>query len=252
MVHPAGGSVLAYLPLARALGRPFFAFQALPGDDALGVRRDIPTMASHYVRAIREQGLTAPFDIGGWSSGASLAYEIACRLRSEGERVGRVYLLDGPTPGPHVLMGDAQLLRWFVQDLGLGLPLERLEGLLLPAHNLQAQLETAADALRGEDLSHFDIDQLLPAYACFRDMLAACAAYRPEALDVPVTVVRVEEDQVEEFAEHPDRGRPDWGWGRYAHAGIDCLKVAGTHYSFLSEAAVGDWCGALTAAERCP
>jgi amino acid adenylation domain-containing protein len=252
MVHPAGGSVLAYLPLARALGRPFFAFQALPDDAALGVRRDIPTMASHYVRAIREQGLTAPFDIGGWSSGASLAYEIACRLRSEGERVGRVYLLDGPTPGAHVRMGDAELLRWFVQDLGLGLPLERLEGLFLPEHNLQAQLEAAADALRGEDLSHFDIDQLLPAYSCFRDMVAACAAYQPKALDVPVTVVRVEEDQVEEFAEHPDRKRPDWGWGRYAHAGIDCLKVAGTHYSFLSEAAVGDWCGALTAAERCP
>lgn len=241
LVHPAGGSVVAYSALGRALTRPLYAIQALPEDVAAARRDTVENLARHYVEALRQVDPEGPYTLGGWSSGAVIAFEMAVQLERAGLRVFHLYILDGPVPAPHHQIDDDALLRWFLQDLALGLPLQRLAGRSVAGEGLREQLSTAAQWLGVQDRAEFNVAQLVPAYACFRDMVTACARYSPGCLGADVTVVRVEHDEVEEFALHPQRHQDDWGWAAYCTGRLRSVRVAGTHYSFLGEPLVREW-----------
>jgi pyochelin synthetase len=60
LVHPAGGGVLCYDHLARALGRPVHAFQATPGGGA-----GLEAIAGRYVEALRARWPDGPYVLGG-------------------------------------------------------------------------------------------------------------------------------------------------------------------------------------------
>jgi len=96
-VHPAGGNVLCYDPLARALAGTcrFSAFQMPPDcQDELMVEE----MATRYVRALVAEQDRGPYFLGGWSMGAIVAHEMARQLEERGQRIGLVAILDQPAP----------------------------------------------------------------------------------------------------------------------------------------------------------
>jgi pyochelin synthetase len=95
-IHPGGGNVLCYLQLSRSLGpdQPFYGLQA-PGVD--GVRdplKRVEDMAEEYIRAIRECQPTGPYCVIGWSAGGVIAYEIAQQLKSAGEEIAHLGIID--------------------------------------------------------------------------------------------------------------------------------------------------------------
>lgn len=96
LVHPIGGEVLCYGPLARALaaGRRVYGLAAV-GPPA----RSIAELSDRYLAAIRRVHPTGPYLIGGWSFGAVVAFEIARRLLSEGSSIAALILIDPATPG---------------------------------------------------------------------------------------------------------------------------------------------------------
>src|SRR5262249_46251675 len=89
LVHPHGGTVFCYEPLARALGgtRSVFGLQA-PGLDArtepLGRIED---MAARYLDEIRAAQPDGPYAVAGWSLGGWVAFEMARRLERAGASV---------------------------------------------------------------------------------------------------------------------------------------------------------------------
>nr|UYH37517.1 alpha/beta fold hydrolase [Myxococcaceae bacterium MCy9487] len=96
-VAPAGGSPLCYLELARALGpeQPFYGFQSqglLDGKPMLSRVEDMATLFLKGLRAVQPEG---PYLLGGWSFGGIVAFEMARRLESQGEKVALLALLDG-------------------------------------------------------------------------------------------------------------------------------------------------------------
>ena len=97
-VHPAGGSVVGYFGLARALGddRPFYA---LAGSLDRAPGTTIQAMAETYVEVVREIKPDGPYLLGGWSTGGVVAFEMALQLQSRGENVSLVALLDSVAPG---------------------------------------------------------------------------------------------------------------------------------------------------------
>ncbi|HEU4768417.1 MAG TPA: amino acid adenylation domain-containing protein, partial [Pyrinomonadaceae bacterium] len=97
-VHPAGGSVVGYFGLARALGddRPFYA---LAGSLDRAPGTTIQAMAETYVEVVREIKPDGPYLLGGWSTGGVVAFEMARQLQSRGENVSLVALLDPVAPG---------------------------------------------------------------------------------------------------------------------------------------------------------
>ncbi len=66
-------------------------------------------------------------------------------------------------------------------------------------------------------------------------MVLACNSYHPPAIAADVTVVRAAKGTVGEFAGHPDRAAPDWGWSRVTSGATTATALPGTHYSLLND-----------------
>ncbi len=95
-VHGAGGNVLNFRDLSRAMGRsqPFYGVQAYGVD---GIERPLSTieeMATAYlghIRALQPQG---PYLLGGYSGGGIVAFEMARQITAAGGTVGLVVMFD--------------------------------------------------------------------------------------------------------------------------------------------------------------
>lgn len=239
LVHPAGGSVIAYSQLGEVIDRPLYGIEA--GPSAGSERAEIGSMAREYVSDVRRQQPRGPYSLGGWSSGAMIAFEMAVQLEAAGERVRHVFVLDGPTPVTHLHLKDETLLRWFLQDLALQLPAERLSGETFSGLEPQEQLRKAIAVLDANALLGPQIEALTESYLIFRDVIRAGSRYEPERISSPLTVVRVAEDVVDEFSTHPFRQESDWGWGRFTSGEVRCARVPGTHHTFLKRPLVERW-----------
>jgi amino acid adenylation domain-containing protein len=126
-VHPAGGNVLCYAELARALGpeQPLYGLQ-LADPAPLGPVPTVETMAARYLEELPAVAPAGPYALGGWSLGGAIAYEMARQLRAAGEAVELLALIDPaplpprPAPGERVAEtedGDARLRAQFLRDL---------------------------------------------------------------------------------------------------------------------------------------
>ncbi|MET9359164.1 amino acid adenylation domain-containing protein [Streptomyces sp. NPDC006617] len=242
LVHPAGGNVVCYRELAGLLDRPVHAFQA-PGP-ATGQEplESVEELARLYVDALRDVRPTGPYVLGGWSSGGVIAFEAARRLEESGEIVERVVVLDSPAPSLTREVDEAQLLVWFLEDLGIGLlpghaPVEevrRLDG-MRDGDRIARTLTLAY----GNGLADTGLDtaDLVSALAVFRGVVRACNSYRAKCVDAPVTVVRADLGRVSEFDGHPDAAAPEWGWSRCTRGGVTAVRVAASHHTLLTDPA---------------
>jgi amino acid adenylation domain-containing protein len=262
-VHPAGGDVMCYRGLAELLDGPFSAFQA-PGP-AVG-RTPLATIegfADLYLPALLEAQPKGPYRLGGWSSGAVIAFELARRLELRGETVSELVVIDAPAPVDPRALDETQVLLWFLEDLGIGLDLGRVEaGTMLElaaapeadrlATALRLASEQAADG--GNDRANAGTAADLAAtLAVFRGVVQACNEYRGGRIAAPITVVRARDGRVEEFSGHPCAEAIDWGWPALTTGRVTGTVVAGTHHTLLTDqhvAAVADLIGRATTAAR--
>jgi len=96
LVHALGGGVDYMVDLAPFINAdiPIYGLQATgfgPGEEPL---KTIEEMAELYVDGIRQVQPHGPYRVAGWSSGGTIAYEMARRLIEMGEQVGFVGLID--------------------------------------------------------------------------------------------------------------------------------------------------------------
>ncbi|MGB3401304.1 MAG: amino acid adenylation domain-containing protein [Microcoleaceae cyanobacterium] len=99
-VHPAGGHVFCYQELSHLLGnnQPFYGLQAQGFNPGETVFTTVEEMAEFYVNAIQQFQPQGPYQIGGWSFGGVVAFEIAQQLSEKGQEVSLLALLDPWVP----------------------------------------------------------------------------------------------------------------------------------------------------------
>lgn len=115
LVHPAGGTSFAYLPLAKMLeGRPVWGIQDPHILRTEGHHGSVHEMKREYVAAIRQVQSRGPYLLGGWSLGGTVAFEMAVQLEAEGEQV-RLFLFDPFAPG-HGLRPIVMSAYWAAQS----------------------------------------------------------------------------------------------------------------------------------------
>lgn len=148
-VHPVGGQVLCYEPLARALGgdQPLYGLQSrgLVGADPLDRIED---MAVAYVEAIREVQIHGPYLLLGWSMGGVIAFEMARRLREAGALVAPLLLIDSWIPGADgagIATSPADRRALFERDTLGNAALDRPDGARPPAEPEPSSLFRAFD-----------------------------------------------------------------------------------------------------------
>ncbi|MFP2924739.1 thioesterase domain-containing protein [Pyxidicoccus sp. 3LG] len=228
-VHPIGGNVLCYAELSRLLGpaQPFYGLQAQGLDGQQPPLSRIEDMAARYLEALRAVQPAGPYQLGGWSFGGVVAFEMARQLRQQGEEVELLALID-PTPvgadwGGLDVEDAAQVAALFVQDHSR---LAGEEAWMPQPGERDAVLRELLE--RGHQTGLFPaelgLEQLRPLFDVFASNLRAVRAYQHQPHDGRLVVLRASEGQ----------GRaPDLGWAALATKGVELIDVPGDHYSAL-------------------
>ncbi|MFY1669579.1 non-ribosomal peptide synthetase [Plantactinospora sp. WMMB334] len=203
LVHPAGGGLDCYAPLARALGDAFTVSGIVPDGLDSGTRpdRSIEEMAARYVKALGDappggaDDGAGPVVLGGWSFGGVVAFEMALQLRQRTATEARVVLLDSRA-APFLAERTAEP-----------------PPVLPPRYGDRSTADVPAERLD----------------AVFRAHLDALLAYRPAgACHGRLAVLRA--------ADGPDDGSgPDLGWRRWSAGELLAGDVPGDHHSMLAD-----------------
>lgn len=254
LVHPAGGDVMCYRALADRLDAPCYALQAAEPAAGQEPRDEVADLADRYLRALLEVRPGGPYRLGGWSSGAVVAFELARRLELRGETVERLVVVDAPAPTTPREVDEASVLLWFLEDLDLGFrpdgptPAEISELTADGRDGLDRAL--ALGARHGLSLNRgagrydttgpvpdpgaaSDAASLVGPYTVFRDLVRACHRYRPGTVAADMTVLRAADGHVTEFDGHPHERAADWGWAALTSGTVHTRVLAGTHHTLL-------------------
>jgi thioesterase domain-containing protein len=126
-IHPIGGGILSYVPLARHLGRsrPVWAVPSPGLDGGRPPLRRVEALAAAHLEALRTVRPHGPYLLGGWSFGGLVAWEMRRRLRDVGEEVPLLTLVDSWPAGIELPGNGAESpLAAFTRDLAGGRPID--------------------------------------------------------------------------------------------------------------------------------
>ena len=223
LVHPAGGHVLGYRPLAERLGadRPVYGLEARGTQPAEAPCETIEEMAAEHVAALQALRPHGPYVLGGASMGGTVAWEMARQLRARGERVDLVALFDTPGPGqlPADFKDDAEILA-YLGGSRLGLSDEDLRR-LPPEERLPHALKCAAEA--GLLPPGVDPERAASLVELFRVHVQAMMSYRPGPYAGRVAFFRAADRRP------VDPPYPEAGWIGLAERGVEVHVVPGDH-----------------------
>ena len=227
-VHGAGGNVLHLETLARHLGteRPFYGLQSEGLDGRSQPFAHIEEMAQAYLAELRQVQPRGPYLLSGYCGGGTVAFEMARKLRAEGEGVALLAMLD--TYGPSLdVTAEVRALRR--QGLAKGGVRYLMRGV---ARWLRRALETAANDLRVR--LHWLVGGAIPLelrdYWLTRAFFRATACYRPQRYGGKLTVFRAE--NVHPMLAHVGAGL---GWSDLAEGGVEVHDVPGGHDTLVEE-----------------
>jgi thioesterase domain-containing protein len=238
-VHPAGGTVLCYLELARHLEAdvPIYGLQAQGIEGELEPLESVFEMAACYLRAIKTVQPDGPYHLCGWSTGGIIAFEVARQLAAQGDEIALVALLDAAIPRTGENFSEA--------DVGY------LLGMLFPGEDLTALQASSGDEQLDAFRSRAQRASLLATgattaqarriYSVFQANMKAVVEYQPGSFDQRLTLIKA--------AQHvtPMHADPQLGWGQWAMGGFEIHDVACSHLAMLQQPAVQQVAQALDA-----
>nr|WP_209310666.1 non-ribosomal peptide synthetase [Streptomyces spiramenti] len=230
LLHPSGGELFCYIPLARALRGDIgvTGFAADPRDTEVPAREAMAATAARIARSLTETGLPASCCLAGWSYGGVLAFEVARQIEEDTGEKPPVVLLDAAYDEDSVPLDDATVRQRFVHDVA------RLAGRAGPEVAAVLDDSAAGTADLGKTLMDLGVElelteeELASRFATFRCSALSMRAYRPPApYGGPVTVlvasphVAVEEQ-----------------WQAVCAGPFRAERVPGDHYTLFTEPAI--------------
>jgi amino acid adenylation domain-containing protein len=239
-VHPAGGNVVCYEPLSRALDCPFYGLQSIGLSIGEHPLRSVEEMADCYLEAIRAVAPSEPLHLVGWSMGGVVAYEMARRVVLAGGEVATLILLDSDAPASFGDNAESMNVRLakalaeehhvvFGRSVGLDeAALQTLRGTARLDYILAAVQDAGA---MPHNLSTEVMRRLLHVFSC---NLEAMFAYEAKGYAGPIAVVSAKDRKGAGAAQARDRG-----WGAVVTGALEVHEVPGDHYTFLQQDQVG-------------
>jgi acyl transferase domain-containing protein/thioesterase domain-containing protein/acyl carrier protein len=238
-VHPAGGNVLCYDALSRHMGegQPVYALQAR-GSDGIGApHTSIDEMVNDYLAAVRSLQPRGPYYLAAWSSGGPVAYEMAYRLKQQGDEVGLLALIDSWPSLVNVDLDDdamflMDLANFFARFYGSRVQLNYDE---LKRLEPDAQLEhVLAEARKlGVISALLDADSVRRFLNLCKANLRIMMHNELKPCELPVHFFRAATgDLINQKIRHDDAG--DYGWGELVGKSLVVHEVPGDHVTMLT------------------
>lgn len=212
----AGGDVMSFGGLARRLGQdqPFYGLEPKGMDGLEPPHSSVDEMVTYYLSAIWAFRPKGPYLLGGRCFGGLVAFEMACRLREQGQDVPLLVLLDSSQPGRRIsLLAHAK--RLFFHHLPRGQFF----------YSLKRDIIEKVSKLKRRFVSRTDdkiTDRVWKAHERAR------MAFVPKRYPGRITLFHSEEFRLR-FPDYEDK------WRELAEGGVDCHIVPGTHHDMLEE-----------------
>lgn len=229
-VHPAGGNPLCYIDLARNLGndQPFYALQALGLDGVSKPQMTIEEMATTYIQAIRAIQPHGPYQIGGWSMGGTIAFEMAYQLEQRGEKVSLLALLDTISPELFEVENLNSMLINYIRFAQLPIN-EKDLAKLDSKQKISWILSLSKTAKVVPD--YLDMEQAKNLYELYQLHNELAKSYKPKKYEGTVNLFRVTDTP---FPVH----EKSYGWDKYTDK-ITVHEVSGDHYTLFQQPNLG-------------
>ncbi|MCB9878130.1 MAG: SDR family NAD(P)-dependent oxidoreductase [Planctomycetes bacterium] len=240
LVHGAGGNVLGFRELSHYFGKdqPLYGLQARGVDGKQPPHETIAEMARAYLAEVREVQPHGPFFLGGYSGGGVIAYEMAQLLRSAGEAVAFVGMIDSWCPQ---LPRRGKVGR---AVLHLGRLAKR--GPMYPLRILRTKIERW-NAARDTERARAEGGPLPQEKRGFEVQFAfenAFVQHTVQPYDGRVWLFRAEDQQ------HGTRYIVDdqLGWAPFARGGLEVVTCPGNHFTMCTEPNVQVLCRQMMSA----
>lgn len=251
-IHPVGGNVLCYSLLAGSLDvdQPVYGIQARGVEGECEPTDSIDLMVNDYIDVIREVQPTGPYHLAAWSSGGVVAYELARRLRAQGEEIPLVALFDSYSPELLDIDADdesavlVELIGFFNRfyQLQVELNYEQLSRL-----DSDSRIQLLMDSVQQSGFLPSEIDEsyVRRFLGVCRANLRAIEGFQAEPDDVPMLLFRASDTADRAHLIAADQVN-DLGWRSIVGESLEVIDVAGDHVSMLT----GDYVKAVGAVLR--
>jgi thioesterase domain-containing protein/aryl carrier-like protein len=224
-VHGAGGNVLNFHDLARAMSaaQPFYGIQAYGIDGVTPPHSTIEEMARAYAAELREVRPHGPYLLGGYSGGGLVAFEMAQLLTAAGEDVPLLVLID--TFHPQMPMREVNTRTRLAR-----LRREKLRYIAESLSGLTGRVRLAAGtrALERYRSRGATIPVALRDLHLTTNFTFASMQYRPKTWPGRAILLRA--------ATYPHiygESGPSYGWDRHILGGVEIVAGSGDHTTIL-------------------
>ncbi len=238
-VHTVGGSVFGYAPLSRYLGddQPFYGLEARPEEAHLPMRKRIEAIGERYMKAICALQPEGPYYLGGYSFGATLAYETARQLTTAGHTVALLAMFDQAAPKSNYYawpLPSLRVMKAFINNLSHWLDDFKQISMRERLGRVRRKLWGYKPVQQGGaiDLKNYVDDvSLIPqeVHELMRTHLMAWEGYHPQAYPGRVTVLFTQRQPL--LCSYD----PHMAWDSLAQGGVDMMPVTGSHRNMLEE-----------------
>lgn len=231
MIHASGGSAFDFIEISNTMSneRPFYAIQPKGTDMGDEFHPTIEAMAADYVVAIREIQPKGPYLLGGWSFGASVAFEMIRILEAEGETVSLLLMIDAPAPTANVCKeNDFEFLMDRIPHY-YGTNLDDLDLEKSTEEKVEYLLEEVK--LTGLFAPDIDKDYAKHWLRMYKHHNQIVALYVPDGSINTKTVFIKPSEEVPFDAQ---MGNPSVAWEPFINAEYIVLDGAGNHFSMVS------------------
>ena len=231
-MHPMGGEILCYRPIAMHLGQdqPVYGLQppGLDGKEPLLTR--VEDMAALYIQQMQTIQPNGPYYIGGYSFGGIVALEIAQQLHRQGEKVGILAMIDTCLPGSEKRLPFINRVFEHINNF-------RQQGPAYLQRKLIGWREWGTYQIRHKYMHLLGISQPLPEGDNHIDILGANheaqTQYIFQEYSGRMILLRTDDKEREEATGM--QYDPQFGWGELITGGIDVYHIPGSHYTLLDE-----------------
>jgi amino acid adenylation domain-containing protein/FkbH-like protein len=247
LVHGAGGDVLwGYANLAKHMHpeQPIYGIKSR-GQIGLEEFDEIEDMARYYLQEVRALQPHGPYFLGGYCFGGNVAYEMARQLRSQGETVAQLLLIDAtPSNAGYERIPwwrpvfyyrfTRNLFYWFKDFVTLLEPAEQRRYLVRKARVISRKLLHRSQ--RGNSTSDVDLDEVIDVnhfpdheLKFWQIHLNALVAHVERPYAGAVTLLRTRGQAA--WCSFED----DFCWGKLARGGVQVKHIPGSHENIFVE-----------------
>ncbi|PPJ36326.1 non-ribosomal peptide synthetase, partial [Nocardia nova] len=228
-IHPASGLSWCYYTFGDHLAgdRPIYGLQAPQIGGEVPGPQSFEEIARRYFQEIRAIQPHGPYHLLGWSLGGQIAHAVAAEMRSAGEEVALLALLDAEAEGIDAAEVTEATPGELISNLGPVMGIDVV--------GADATAEEAAELIRQQLGDSFAIDaatieRMTDAYNL---SIRAASAWRPPVLDADMLYFTATEDRRADAAGHE-------GWARFVTGQISNVDIAAEHLAMTEPAVVAE------------